>query len=438
MNNFDQFVAWEATSKDTIDFKRSYADMVGDVLAGLVLSEIVYWHLPAQKTGLTKLRVQRGGHKWIACRRDEWWDRARLTPRQFDAALELLVESGVIAKEIHGFSAKRSLFIRIDEDKFIERFNVVTTGDNKQFYPKAKPRRRPSKSQICDYEDKSQICDLTDEINHKSVTSNTAVTSTATTQDEEQSNAKALLNATAIAASADNEPAISQSDLSQHSDSALMTNGEASSDAEQSQSDITTPAVALEQTPPAAPAEEKKAKGKRAKKEKPADPDAAAIAALINAWKVESKVIDPAAFSKKPYRDCAREMIALGITADHVKGCTADLKDDPYWSGRALPFTTVAQNVVAWAEENTLSEHPDSLPIYEIKPNDEYPSGLPYGIKPDDPRAAIYRFDPTAADDPTVLEMTSSLWSDERDFYAKHDIPSPDAPSQHPTVKSQP
>jgi hypothetical protein len=257
-------------------------------------------------------------------------------------------------------------------------------------------------------------------------------------QDEEQSNAKALLNATADAASVGNEPAISQSDLSQHSDSALMTNGEASSDAEQSQSDITTPAVALEQTSPAAPADEKKAKGKKAKKDKPADPDAAAIAALINAWKVESKVIDPAAFSKKPYRDCAREMIALGITPDHVKGCTADLKDDPYWSGRALPFTTVAQNVVAWSEENTLSENPDSLPIYEIKPNDEYPAGLPYGISPDDPRAAIYRFDPTAADDPTVLEMTSSLWSDERDFYAKHDIPSPDAPGQHPTVKSQP
>ena len=45
--NFDDFLKWEQSSRDTVDFKTVYVDMVGDLLAGLMLSQIVFWHLQA-------------------------------------------------------------------------------------------------------------------------------------------------------------------------------------------------------------------------------------------------------------------------------------------------------------------------------------------------------------------------------------------------------
>jgi hypothetical protein len=182
MKAFDEFLAWEAASKDTIDFKRAYVDVVGDVLAGLVLAELIYWHLPSKKTGAAKMKVRRGDHHWIACNRADWWERTRLTARQFDAALKLLTDASIAIKEVHGFAAKRALYVRINETVFLERLSVVITEDIYRYYPEVKPRRRPTKSQISDYGDKSQIGDLPPEINHKSVTSNTTTTSSSTTE----------------------------------------------------------------------------------------------------------------------------------------------------------------------------------------------------------------------------------------------------------------
>jgi hypothetical protein len=182
MKAFDEFLAWEAASKDTIDFKRAYVDVVGDVLAGLVLAELIYWHLPSKKTGAAKMKVRRGDHHWIACNRADWWERTRLTARQFDAALKLLTDASIVIKEVHGFAAKRALYVRINETVFLERLSVVITEDIYRYYPEVKPRRRPAKSQISDYGDKSQIGDLPPEINHKLVTSNTTTTFSSTTE----------------------------------------------------------------------------------------------------------------------------------------------------------------------------------------------------------------------------------------------------------------
>ena len=58
MNYFDQFLSWEAKSRDIIDFKKIYVDIADDLIAGLLLSQIIYWHLPNEH-GKTKLRVQK-------------------------------------------------------------------------------------------------------------------------------------------------------------------------------------------------------------------------------------------------------------------------------------------------------------------------------------------------------------------------------------------
>jgi hypothetical protein len=119
----DRFFQWERASRDTIDFKKIYVDMAGgDVLAGLVLSEIVYWYLPTKEGG-SKLRVEHEGKFWIAARRYEWYERVRITPDQSDRILAILVKTGLIEKKLFQFNRDPTLHLRLVEDRFLALWN---------------------------------------------------------------------------------------------------------------------------------------------------------------------------------------------------------------------------------------------------------------------------------------------------------------------------
>ncbi|WP_250126629.1 hypothetical protein [Chroococcidiopsis sp. CCMEE 29] len=77
----NQFILWEIRSRDCIKVKRCYIDVAQDLEAGVLLSQIIYWHLP-NKEREQKPTVQRDGQA-----REDWWDECRLTPKQFDRAI---------------------------------------------------------------------------------------------------------------------------------------------------------------------------------------------------------------------------------------------------------------------------------------------------------------------------------------------------------------
>jgi len=110
---FTDFLLWEATTRDVLDFKMAYVDMTGDIMAGLLLSQIVFWHLP-NKNGDTKLRVQHDGLLWLAKSRSDWWDEIRLTPRQVDRALGILIEKGLVVTALYKFAGAPTTHIRLE------------------------------------------------------------------------------------------------------------------------------------------------------------------------------------------------------------------------------------------------------------------------------------------------------------------------------------
>lgn len=136
----DSFLQWERASRDTIDFKKIYVDMVGgDVLAGLVLSEIVYWYLPTRSGG-SKLRVERSGKFWIAVHRYEWWDRTRLSPDQSDRVLKILIDCGLIEKDVFRFGGDPTIHIRLIEERFLELWKCFASNPPENPYlPAPKP-----------------------------------------------------------------------------------------------------------------------------------------------------------------------------------------------------------------------------------------------------------------------------------------------------------
>ncbi|MBA2452509.1 MAG: hypothetical protein H0V47_05025 [Chloroflexia bacterium] len=131
---FERFLAWEQTTHDTIDFKKIYVDMAGDLVSGLMLSQIVFWHLP-NRQGESKLRVQRGGHLWIVRKRTDWWEDCRITPKQADRGLAILEERGLIVTELGKFNGAPMKHLRINEAGFIaiweetlEGISILTKG----------------------------------------------------------------------------------------------------------------------------------------------------------------------------------------------------------------------------------------------------------------------------------------------------------------------
>jgi len=119
-DGFREFSVWEKVSRDTVDFKRIYVDMAGDLVAGLMLSQLVYWYLLPDQKGKSRLRVYRDGYWWVAKNRCDWWDEIRITPKQADRATKVLVDAGLVVKKNSMFNGKRTPHLRIKWDTFRE------------------------------------------------------------------------------------------------------------------------------------------------------------------------------------------------------------------------------------------------------------------------------------------------------------------------------
>lgn len=106
-NELDDFLSWEQSSRDTIDVKKCYIDIAGNLVAGVLLSQIIYWFLP-NKNGKSKLRVLKDKEYCIAKNRSDWMNECRITPKQYDRAIKILESKGYLRIKNSMFNAKRT------------------------------------------------------------------------------------------------------------------------------------------------------------------------------------------------------------------------------------------------------------------------------------------------------------------------------------------
>jgi hypothetical protein len=136
-----EFFQWERASRDTLEFKKIYVDVADDLVAGIVLSEIIYWNLPA-KDGTSKIRIEREGKSWIAIARKDWWDRVRVTPKQADRAIGILVKRGIVDKDLTMFSGKVTVHIHLNIKVLIQAIEEINQS-GKSILPKGENRILP-------------------------------------------------------------------------------------------------------------------------------------------------------------------------------------------------------------------------------------------------------------------------------------------------------
>jgi hypothetical protein len=142
MRDFNEFVMWESSTRDTIDVKRAYIDMVEDLVTGILLSQIVYYYLPSfdergRMVSISKLRVKKEGEMWIAKLLTDWWDECRITKKQAERALKILVNKDIITKGYFRFNGLKTMHIRLNKEVFfgllasvVKKYN--TLSDNPQ------------------------------------------------------------------------------------------------------------------------------------------------------------------------------------------------------------------------------------------------------------------------------------------------------------------
>jgi hypothetical protein len=143
IQSFKEFIAWEVMNRQSIDFKVCYVDIAGDLIAGLLLSQIIYWHLPSKQTGETKLRVKRMNKLWIAKKREDWYFEIRISPKQYDRAAKILEEKSLItianAKDGTGkkwkFRGVPTIHISLNIKTLIYEINKISNDIQVNLYP---------------------------------------------------------------------------------------------------------------------------------------------------------------------------------------------------------------------------------------------------------------------------------------------------------------
>lgn len=127
----------EQFSRDSFRVKRTYIDIAEDLIAGLLLGQIVYWNLP-NENGNSKLRVKKENSLWLAKGRNDWWEEIRITPKQFDRAIKILKDKGLVEVKNFKFNGSPTVHVRLNISEVSEKVNsILSLGENGN-YPKVK------------------------------------------------------------------------------------------------------------------------------------------------------------------------------------------------------------------------------------------------------------------------------------------------------------
>jgi hypothetical protein len=130
LSSFEDFLKWEEASRDTIDVKRCYIDLAGDLVTGILLSQIIFWFLPSK--GKSRLWIEREGKQWLSKGRADWWEECRITPKQFDRSIKILRYKSLVKTKLFKFSGAPTLHVHLNLPALVERVkSILTKGENR-------------------------------------------------------------------------------------------------------------------------------------------------------------------------------------------------------------------------------------------------------------------------------------------------------------------
>ena len=89
----------------------AYIDIAGDLIAGTLLSQIMYW-FSKDKSGNRKVKIYKDGYYWLAKGRNDWVNEIRISPKQYDNAIKKLKQKGFVETKLYKFESVPTTHIR--------------------------------------------------------------------------------------------------------------------------------------------------------------------------------------------------------------------------------------------------------------------------------------------------------------------------------------
>lgn len=94
----------------------AYIDIAGDLTAGVLLSQIMYWFDKDSKNECIRTKIKKNGYFWIARRRDEWANEIRVAPKQYDSAMKKLKAKKLVIVEKFKINGAPTTHIRPNDE----------------------------------------------------------------------------------------------------------------------------------------------------------------------------------------------------------------------------------------------------------------------------------------------------------------------------------
>jgi len=137
---FDRYRSQDQALSRTIAVKTLYVDMTGDLIAGIMLGQIMYWY-GNDENGRPRTRIKKKGRECIAKQRTDWYDEIRITPRQVDRSIAILRKKRLISTRNYRFNGLRTMHLFLNKKTFLNLMNkelaafqenpVLTKGEDR-------------------------------------------------------------------------------------------------------------------------------------------------------------------------------------------------------------------------------------------------------------------------------------------------------------------
>lgn len=127
----------EQYADDGFFVRRNLIRVCGDLVAGILLSQIMYW-FKNKDDGKSKLRVMKEGRLWLARNRNDWKDELFITPKQYDRAIKILTDKKFVEVKLFKFNAVPTPHIYLDVEKVTADVISFLTKGESPFYPNGK------------------------------------------------------------------------------------------------------------------------------------------------------------------------------------------------------------------------------------------------------------------------------------------------------------
>ncbi len=138
--NINDYLNWGTTHNEVFAVRKICVDVAGELIAGILLSQIVYWNSP-DKNGNSRLKIRKNGNLCMAKKRDDWFDEVRISPKRYDRAIKVLVDKQIVKIETRKFKGSPTHHIWLNWNRFLELASQEIAK-----YKKCKPEKTKSES----------------------------------------------------------------------------------------------------------------------------------------------------------------------------------------------------------------------------------------------------------------------------------------------------